>query len=292
MTTTLITDYLGAGVAASRPATPAVPVGGLAAYIATDTGVYSVWNGTVWITVSSSGVYAPLIAPTFTAPVNIGSPGAVLGDDQLQITATVDSYIQASVQNLSTGANASSNVVVLADDGDDSHNFAVLGINGSGYNVPTFTLGANPADHVSFLYSYGGPLVVGTGEAFDLVLFTGGLESNHERIRIDGTTGEITFPNNTKITSPNVGSATINWGATPLAEASFTVTDAAITTARRIQVFVDGSDTTGSNTAEDHQHAAASWQMTALAAAGSFTLKITNMLDLCSGSFVVRYVYT
>jgi hypothetical protein len=54
MTSTLITDYLGAGLAASRPAAPTPPSGGLVVYIATDTGVVSVWNGSSWV----QGTYA------------------------------------------------------------------------------------------------------------------------------------------------------------------------------------------------------------------------------------------
>jgi|SRR5882672_11052521 len=54
MTITLITDYLGAGVAASRPVAPVPPTGALVVYIATDTGVVSVWNGTSWV----QGTYA------------------------------------------------------------------------------------------------------------------------------------------------------------------------------------------------------------------------------------------
>lgn len=48
--TGLITEYMGAGVAASRPATPAVASGATAFYYATDTNVLSVWDGSAWDT--------------------------------------------------------------------------------------------------------------------------------------------------------------------------------------------------------------------------------------------------
>ena len=73
MTTTLITNYLGAGLAASRPAAPVLPAGTLGVYIATDTGVVSVWNGAAWI----QGTYADggvTTSPDWTS--GAGAPAA------------------------------------------------------------------------------------------------------------------------------------------------------------------------------------------------------------------------
>lgn len=82
--------------------------------------------------------------------------------------------------------------------------------------------------------------------------------------------------------------ATIDLGATPVSESSVTVTDASITSTSYIQVFVM-VDSTADNTTEDHRHAAASWQMSALPNSGSFTLYINSMMDLCWGTFKIRY---
>lgn len=51
-------DYLGSGLAASRPASPTLISASLGAYYATDTGDLSVWDGSSWhsITSASSGV--------------------------------------------------------------------------------------------------------------------------------------------------------------------------------------------------------------------------------------------
>lgn len=48
---TIITDYLGVGVAASRPTAPNVATGCLAMYFATDTGVLSNWTGSSWVSI-------------------------------------------------------------------------------------------------------------------------------------------------------------------------------------------------------------------------------------------------
>lgn len=48
---TLIVDYIGRGVFASRPTTPNIPAGATAVYVATDTGAIYAWNGSAWLTV-------------------------------------------------------------------------------------------------------------------------------------------------------------------------------------------------------------------------------------------------
>jgi hypothetical protein len=50
---TLITDYLGKGLAAARPSSPPVASGALALYLATDTGNLSRWDGSAWTSLSS-----------------------------------------------------------------------------------------------------------------------------------------------------------------------------------------------------------------------------------------------
>lgn len=86
------------------------------------------------------------------------------------------------------------------------------------------------------------------------------------------------------------GTATIDFGATPVAESSFTITDAAIGPTNYVEAFVM-IDSTADNTVVDHQHAAASWKLACLPATGSFTLYVTNLMDLCTGTFKIRYAY-
>jgi hypothetical protein len=60
-TSTLVTDYLGYGTAASRPASPSLPTGGIGIYFATDTGAVglssqlnSMANGDILSNISGS----------------------------------------------------------------------------------------------------------------------------------------------------------------------------------------------------------------------------------------------
>jgi hypothetical protein len=89
--------------------------------------------------------------------------------------------------------------------------------------------------------------------------------------------------------SPMV-TATIDLGVTPLCNAAITVTDASISATSYIQVFVMG-DTTVDNDLDAHLHAGASWKFIPVPAAGSFTLYIDALIDLCWGTFKIRYTY-
>jgi hypothetical protein len=66
MTSTLITAYVGKGLAAARPASPAIAAGTIGWYYATDTGALSYYDGT-WHTLSASD---PSISPFLTVPAN------------------------------------------------------------------------------------------------------------------------------------------------------------------------------------------------------------------------------
>ena len=84
--------------------------------------------------------------------------------------------------------------------------------------------------------------------------------------------------------------ATIDFGSTPVNSASFTITDANITSTSYVEVFVMVDSTTDNNT-DAHLHAAASWKLAALPASGSFTLYVDALIDLCWGTFKIRYAY-
>jgi len=89
--------------------------------------------------------------------------------------------------------------------------------------------------------------------------------------------------------SPMV-TATIDIGATPVNNTSVTVVDASISPTSYVQVFVMG-DSTVDNDTDAHLHAGASWKLIPVPAAGSFTLYIDALMDLCWGTFKIRYTY-
>ncbi len=96
----------------------------------------------------------------------------------------INNYLQLNIQNKSGGTAASSDVVVTADNGDETSNYVNMGINSSG-NTSNFYGGANDA----YFYNLGQNLLIGTGTANkSLVFMTGGsTQSTNERMRINGS---------------------------------------------------------------------------------------------------------
>lgn len=86
------------------------------------------------------------------------------------------------------------------------------------------------------------------------------------------------------------GTATIDFGSTPVGEAVITITDAAITSSNYVEAFVM-IDTTVDNNSDDHRHAATSWKLSCLPSTGSFDLYVDCLADLCYGTFKIRYAY-
>ncbi|MBS1513035.1 MAG: hypothetical protein JST86_19520 [Bacteroidetes bacterium] len=108
---------------------------------------------------------------------NTTSVNAIVGK------GSINSYLQLNIQNQSSGANSSSDVVATANNGDETTNYVDMGING-GNNSSNVMGGANDA----YLYNVGQNLLIGTGSASkSLAFLTGGTaQSSNERMRIDG----------------------------------------------------------------------------------------------------------
>ncbi len=96
----------------------------------------------------------------------------------------LNNYLQLNIQNLNTGASASSDVVASADNGSETANYVDLGMNSSGYGATGITGGADNA----YLYSAGNDFIIGNSTAAkNLIFFTGGTATTNEAMRILGT---------------------------------------------------------------------------------------------------------
>ncbi|MEO6316284.1 MAG: tail fiber domain-containing protein [Chitinophagaceae bacterium] len=97
---------------------------------------------------------------------------------------TINSYLQLNIQNLSTGTNASSDVVATADNGNETSNYVDMGINSS-----TNSSGVMGVANDAYLYNLGQNFLMGTGTSGkSLVFMTGGTaQASNERMRIDGS---------------------------------------------------------------------------------------------------------
>ena len=117
-----------------------------------------------------------------------GTPATVgLTNCLADFTTTANSYGQINLRNTSTGTNASSDVVITADNGSDTTNFIDLGINNSGFSVGSWTInGATDG----YLYTSDGNLSIGAinaSVAKYISFFTGGTLISNERMRINFT---------------------------------------------------------------------------------------------------------
>jgi ATP-dependent protease HslVU (ClpYQ) peptidase subunit len=100
------------------------------------------------LTVFRSGIFSLSGAQPITVPNN---PISAVGSG--------NTYVQVNIQNRATGAFASADLVITANNGTDTSNYINLGINNSGYNDPTFT---NGTGFDGYLFIDGGNLDIGT----------------------------------------------------------------------------------------------------------------------------------
>ena len=85
----------------------------------------------------------------------------------VRATSYIDNYTQFNIQNLSSGSNASSDVVATADNGTESDNYIDMGINSS-----TFTGSIGDAND-AYLYSTGNHLHIGNASNQYVGFFAG-----------------------------------------------------------------------------------------------------------------------
>jgi hypothetical protein len=149
----------------------------------------------------SDGADASLVRPSdWNAAHTISNIDQVMnGQTAIAFTAPfingvglTDTYMQCAWQNKSTGANASTDIVVTADNGTDATWYMDLGINGSGYSVGTWTV-SGPGD--AYLLNASGIMTIGTltsGKA--MKVHTGGSLAANIRAEFNDTYTEFKTP--------------------------------------------------------------------------------------------------
>jgi len=136
--------------------------------------------------VNFSRDYAPVDFPNFQGYMSIQGPGLAapltLANPIMYAYDIQNSYIQLNLQNQSNLANASTDLIVTCDSGNDTTGYLDFGINGSGYSVSSWTInGATDG----YIYTQSSNLAIGTATAGNnLVLFTGGTNLANERVII------------------------------------------------------------------------------------------------------------
>jgi hypothetical protein len=130
---------------------------------------------------------------------NAASGGYDFPNALLQGDINLDSYGQYVLRNHAQTANASSDIVAVANNGDDSSYYIDMGINSNVYaNVDYAITGFNDG----YLYVNGGNLVIGTQTATKVINFFTGGTNNINRIR--GTLSDTGLSMVGNVTANNV----------------------------------------------------------------------------------------
>lgn len=92
------------------------------------------------------------------------------------------------------------------------------------------------------------------------------------------------------------GTAILAFGASPVDNGTFTITDAGVSAASFVEAFFQGNDSTVGAQANDtvaHEMAAACFANSAcIPTAGQFDVVLHTMIGLVTGDLKIRYVYS
>lgn len=140
---------------------------------------------------NDSGVLNGTLNMTYNNTTNTVSIGNSTVNVQLGFTGSANSlghfhgyqngYVQVIMQNGNSQSRASSDWVATADNGDETTNYVDLGINSSTYDDPAYSaMGAGD----SYLYAANNDLAIGTADAGEVRIFTGGTTAAQVRATV------------------------------------------------------------------------------------------------------------
>ena len=184
-------SILGANASGGGISTELATTAAIVQYVSGRTGAAVGANGQFLfnnsgVVTGSANFYYDYTAGTLTvgnSTVNVQTGYVTGGGQQLQHWhGNANTYVQAQITNGNTGASASADFVLNADNYTDSTNYLDLGINGSGWSNTLWTI--NGADD-GYLYAANGTLAIGTASAKSIQFFVGGTLLANEAMRID-----------------------------------------------------------------------------------------------------------
>lgn len=164
---TLISDYIQHGVAASRPTTPLVGTGCLALYFATDTAILSGWSGSAWVTLT-----------TGATQWNAGSVTALATGLAISGGSLTPNWQAASVTSVGTGLTIVAGVLETTASASEWSAGTVTAL-GLGLNINSGTIAA------SSVYTL-------TGTAGGTVTITGTALANDAQLNMPASGGTVT----------------------------------------------------------------------------------------------------
>jgi hypothetical protein len=143
---------------------------------------------------------------------------AALTNPTLVIKKNENAYVQAAINNGSSGVSASADFIAYANNGDDNSGWIDMGITSSGFNDPSFTITGGNDGYIFMSAPNGtsgkGNLVIATDETGTenkIIFAAGGLSSNNEQMSITPDTN-VHIEIATESTSPSTGALTVVGG--------------------------------------------------------------------------------
>lgn len=128
-----------------------------------------------------------------TSPLTVIQNGVTpigLNGDIVDFESSQNSVMQLHVRNANTGIIASTDIVATADNGSDANNYIDLGINGSNYAEPNWTINGK---NDGYLYVSDSNLSIGTANSTSATkyinFFVGGIVAADEVMRIQDSSG-------------------------------------------------------------------------------------------------------
>jgi hypothetical protein len=165
-------------------------------------------------------------AATGNTAIVAGASGTLLANSTAAFTSNINSYSQITYQNKNTGADATADFILTADNGSDTVNYGDFGIINSGYdnNTPTNSLGNIVYAADTYLYAQGnsgnlsqsgGNLAIGTTVSGKTVkIFAGGATANsiiatvsNTGVAVNGNVTASNFIGNISITGNVTGTS-------------------------------------------------------------------------------------
>lgn len=111
----------------------------------------------------------------------------------IEIDTSANTYQQIVIQNANSGINASGDLIVTNDTGNDSVGYVDLGINSSNYSNASYNIGAGGD---AYLYASNGALAIGTAATGkDIVFHANGTTTTAEKMRVFAT-GNVSVASN------------------------------------------------------------------------------------------------
>lgn len=133
-----------------------------------------------------------------------------------QYGGSQNNFLQTVTQNANTGNVASTDIVAVANNGNDSVNYIDMGITGSGYNQPAYGLTKGNDGYLivagNAAAAYGGNLVISTYTQRDIIFGLNGGNVSNEVARFRSNTNTFVVTSGTVSTTTGTGAMVVNGG--------------------------------------------------------------------------------